>query len=102
MESQLEKHDTEMYSAHKEGISVIAERFIAALKNKIYKYMTSISKNVYIDKLDNIVNKNNNTYHRIIKMKPINVKSSTYVDSSKESNDEDPKFKIGHIVRISK
>ena len=64
--------------------------------------MTSISKNVYIDKLDNIVNKHNNTYHRIIKMKPINVKSSTYVDSSKESNDEDPKFKIGHIVRISK
>ena len=57
-----------MYSTHNEGISVIAERFIAALKYKIYKYMTSISKNVYIDNLDNIVDKHNNTYHRIIKM----------------------------------
>ena len=64
--------------------------------------MTSISKNVYIDKLDDIVNKYNNTYHRTIKMKPVDVKSSTYIDCSKEINDEDPKFKIGDIVRISK
>ena len=64
--------------------------------------MTSVSKTVYIDKLDDIVNKYNNTYHRTIKMKPVDVKSSTYIDSSKEINDEDPNFKIGDIVRISK
>ena len=57
---------------------------------------------VYIDKLDDIVNKYNNAYHRAIKMKPIDLKSSTYIDSSKEINDEDPKFKIVDIVRISK
>ena len=72
------------------------------LKNKICKYITSISKNVYIDKLDDIVNKYNNTYHRTIKKKPADVKPSTYIDSSKEINNEDPKFKIGDIVRISK
>ena len=72
------------------------------LKNKICKYITSISKNVYFDKLDDIVNKCNNTYHRTIKKKPADVKPSTYIDSSKEINNEDPKFKIGDIVRISK
>ena len=102
MKSWLEKNDIEMYSTHNEGKSVIAERFIRTLKNKIYKYMTSISKNVYIDKLDDIVNKYNNTYHSTIKMKPVDVKSNTYIDSSKEINDKDPKFKIGDIVRISK
>ena len=102
MKSWLEKNDIEMYSTHNEGKSVVAERFIRTLKNKIYKYMTSISKNVYIDKLDDIVNKYNNTYHSTIKMKPVDVKSSTYIDSSKEINDKDPKFKIGDIVRISK
>ena len=66
MKSWLEKNDIEMYSIHHEGKSVIAERFIRTLKNKIYKYMTLISKNVYIDKLDNIVNIYNNTYHRTI------------------------------------
>ena len=64
--------------------------------------MTLISKNVYIDKLDNIVNKYNNAYHRTIKMKPIDVKFNTYIDSSKEGNDEDPKFKVGDHARISK
>ena len=64
--------------------------------------MTSISKNVYIHKLEYIVHKYNNTGYSAIKMKPANVKSSTYIDSSKEINDEDPKFKIGDIVRISK
>ena len=88
-----------MYSTHNEGKFVVAERFIGTLKNKIYKYMTSISKNVYIDKLDDIVNKYNNTYHITIKMKPADVKSSTYIDSSKEINNKDPKFKIGDIVR---
>ena len=64
--------------------------------------MTSISKNVYIDKLDNIVNKCNNTYHRTIKMKPINVKSNTYINSNKVINDKDHKFTIDDHVRISK
>ena len=64
--------------------------------------MTSISKNVYIDKLDDKVNKYNETYHDTIKMKPVDVKPSTYIDSSKEINYQDPKFKIGDIVRISK
>ena len=68
-----------MYLTHNQGKSVIAERFIRTLKNKIYKYMTSVSKNVYIDKLDDIVNKINNTYHSTIKMKPFHVKSKTYM-----------------------
>ena len=67
-----------MYSIHNEGKSVVAERFIRTLKNKIYKYMTEISKNIYINKLDDIVNQYNNTYHRIIKMKPVDVKDNTY------------------------
>ena len=102
MKSWLEKNDIEMHSTHNEGKSVIAERFIRTLKNKIYKYMTSISKNVYIDKLDDIVNKYNNTYHSTIKMKPVDVKSNTYIDSSKEINNKDPKFKTGDIVKTSK
>ena len=64
--------------------------------------MTSLSKTVYIDKLDDIVNRYNNIYHRTIEMKPVDVKSNTYINSSKEINDNDPKFKIGDIVRISK
>ena len=62
----LEDSNIEMYSTHNEGKYVIAERFIKTLNNKIYKYMTLISKNVYIDKLDDIVNECNNTYHRTI------------------------------------
>ena len=91
-----------MYSTHNEGKSVVAERFIRTLKNKIYKYMTSISKNVDIDKLDDIVNEYNNTYHRTIKMKPIDVKDNTYINIDKEVNDEDPKYKCEYHVRISK
>ena len=91
-----------MYSKHNKGKPVVAEKFIRTLKNKIYKYMTSVSKNVYIDKLDDIVNKYNNTYHSTIKMKPVDVKSNTYIDSSKEINYQDSKFKISDIVRISK
>ena len=72
------------------------------LKNKIYKYMTSIPKILYIDKLDDLVNKYNNTYHSIIKMKPVDVKLNTYIDSNKEINDTDPKLRIGDVVRISK
>ena len=91
-----------MYSTHNEKKSVVAERFIITLKKKTYKYMISISKNVYIDKLDDILDKYNNTCHRTIKMKPADVIESIYIDSSKEIDDEDPKFKIGDIVRIWK
>ena len=73
-----------------------------SLKNKICKYLTSVSKTVYIDKLDDIVNKYNNTYHSTIKMKPADAKSNAYIDSSKKTNDKNPKFKIGDNVRISK
>ena len=102
MKSWLEKNAIEMYSAHNEGKSVVAERFIKILKNKFYKYVTSVSENVYIDKLDDIVNKYSNRYHSTIKMKPVDVKSSTYIDSSKENNNKDSKFKIGDVVKISK
>ena len=91
-----------MYSAHKEGKFVVAERFIKTLKSKIYKYLTSISKKVYIDQLDDMVNKYDNAYDSPIKMKLVDEKSNTYINSSKETNDRDPKFKIGYIVRISK
>ena len=84
-----------MYSTNNEGKSVIAERFIRTLKTKIYKYMTAISKNVYIDKLDDIVNEYNNKYHTTIKIKPNDVKNNTYIDSKKKVNDKDPKFKVG-------
>ena len=91
-----------MYSTNNEGKSVVAERFIRTLKSKICKYMTSISTNVYIDKLDDIVNEYNNAYHTAIKMKPAHVKDNTYVNTDKEINNKDPKFKVGDHVRISK
>ena len=91
-----------MYSIHNEGKSFVAERFIRTLKNRIFKYMTSISKTVYIDKLHDMVNKHNNKYHRTIKMKPVNVKPSIYFDFNNENNKEDPKLKVGDHVRISK
>ena len=98
----LKDNDIEMYSIHNEGKSVVSKRFIRTLKTKIYKYMTSVSKNVYIDKLDDIVGEYNNTYHRTIKMKPVNVKDNTYIDFKKEIIDKGPKFKVGDHVRISK
>ena len=98
----LRDNNIKMYSSHNERKSVIAERFIRTLKNKIYKYMTSVSKNMYIDKLDDIVDEYNNTYHRSIKMKLIDVKDNTYIDFKKEVNDKNPKFKVGDHVRISK
>ena len=98
----LKDNDIEMYSIHNEGKSVVAERFIRTLKNKIYKYMTAISKNVYIDQLDDIINEYNNTYLRTIKIKPVDVKDNIYIDFKKEVNDKDPKFKVGDHVRISK
>ena len=91
-----------MYSTNKERKSVVAERFIRTLKIKMYKYMTSMSKKVYIDKLDDIVDEHNNTYHTTIKMKPIDVKDNTYINTNKKTNDKDTKFKVGDRVRISK
>ena len=102
METWLEKKAKEMYSTHNEERSVVAERFIRTLKNKIDKYKTSISSNVYIDKLDNMVNKYKNTYHSTIKMKPVGLKSGTYIDFDKKNNKEDPNFKVHNHVRISK
>ena len=83
-----------MYSTHNEGKSVVAERFIRNLKNRIYKHMTAISKNVYFDVLNDIVGKYNNTYHKTIKMKPTDVKSDSFAQCNEESNEKD--------VRISK
>ena len=91
-----------MYSTHNEGKSIVAERFTRTLKTKYYKYMTSISKNMYIDKLDDIVNEYNNAYHRIINMKPVDIKDKTNIDSNKVVNDKDPKFKVDDHIRISK
>ena len=71
-----------MCSIHNEGKSIVAEKFIRKLKYKIYKYMTSVSKNVYIDQLDDMVGEYNNTYHRTIKMKSIDVKDNTHIDYS--------------------
>ena len=91
-----------MHSIHNEGKPVAAERFIRTLKTKIYKYMTLISKNLYIDKLDDTVNEYKNTYHKTIKMKPVDVKDNTHVDCNKTVNHGDPKFKVGDHVWISK
>ena len=91
-----------MYSTYNKGKSVVAERFIKTLKNKIFKHMSAISKNVYFDVLDDIVNKYNNTVHRTIKMKPIDVTSDSYAEYNEDFNKKDPKFKVGDHVRISK
>ena len=90
MKSFLQNNDAEIYSLHNERKSAAAEKFIR-----------TCIKNVYIDKLNDIVNKYN-TYHGTIKMKPVDVKSNTYIEPSNEINNKDPKFKIGDIVRISK
>ena len=85
-----------MYSSHNEGRSTAAERFFRTTKNKICKYMTWVSINIYIDKLYYLVNTYSNTYHITIKMKPVDVKSNIY-----HINNKDSKFKIGDIFRIS-
>ena len=79
----LQNDNIEMYWTQNQGTSVAAERFIRTLEKNICKYMISISKNVYIDELGNIVNKYNNTYHSTINMKLVDVKSNTYIDSRK-------------------
>ena len=91
-----------MYSAYNEGKSVVAERFIRTLKNKLYKHMTAIGKNVYYDVLDDVVNKYNNTKHSTIKMKPIDVgdnKKRVYIDGH---NGKSARFNVSDRVRISK
>ena len=94
MKSWLGKKAIEMCSIHNEEKSIVAKRFVRTLKNKIYTYMTSISKNVYIDKLYDTVNKYN-TYHRTIKMKPVDVKPRICIGFNMENNKEGPKFKVG-------
>ena len=91
-----------MYLTYNEGKSVVAERFIRTLKNKLCKHMTTVSKNVYYDVLDDIVKKYNNTRHSTAKMKPIDVKDNTYINTDKKINNKDPKFKVGDRVKISK
>ena len=83
-------------------MSVVAERFIRTLKNKIYKHMTVTSKNVYFEMLDDIVDEHNNTYQKTIKMIPIDVGDNSFVEYNEESNEKDPKFKAGDHVRTSK
>ena len=82
-----------MYSTYNEEKSVVAVRFIRTLKNKIYKYITAVSKIGYFDVENDVVDKYNNTYHRTIKMKPIDVKSDSYAKYSVDSNDENPNSK---------
>ena len=100
-EKWLPDNDINMYLTYNEGKSVVAERFIRTLKNKLYKHMTATGKNVYYDVLDDVVNKYNNTKHSTIKMKPIDVKNNkrVYID---EHNEKDSKFKVGDRVRISR
>ena len=101
MKSWLQDNDMEMYSTHNKEKSVVAERSIRALE-KQNKYMTSISKNEYIAKLVHVVNKYRNIYHSTIKMKPVDVKTSSYFNFDIENSKDDPKFKVGDLVRISK
>ena len=98
----LKINNIEMYSTYNEGRSVVAERFIRTLKNKIFKYITAISKYVYFNVLDGILNRYNNIIHRIIKMKPIDVTSDSYAEYNEDFNKKDPKFNFGDHIRISK
>ena len=90
-----------MYLTYNEGKSVVPERFIRTLKNKLYKHMTATGKNVFYDFLDDVVNEYNNTKHNTIKMKPKDVRDNkrVYID---EHNEKDGRFKVGDRVRISK
>ena len=100
-EKWLSDNDINMYSTYNEGKSVVAERFIGTLKNKLYKHMTATGKNEYYDVLDDVVNKYNNTKDSIIKMKPIDVidNKRVFID---EHNEKDSTFKVGDRVRISR
>ena len=87
-----------MHSTYNEGKSVVAERFIRTLKNKILKHMAAVSKNAGIDVLNGIVNKYNNTYHRTTKIKPIDSTSDSNDKNNEDSDEKDPKFKVGDRV----
>ena len=102
MNSWLQVNDIEMYSRHNGEKFVVTEMFIRTLKNKIYKYIISVEKYIYIDKLADVVNECNNTCHSTIKVTPANLKSSTYSDFSVENNDKYPKFEVGDHVRLFK
>ena len=98
----LKLNNIEMYSTYNEEKSVVAERLIRTLKNKIFKLMTAVSKNVYLDVLDDTVDKYNNTVYRTIKTKPIDVTSDSSAEYNEDSNEKVPKFKVGDHVRSSK
>ena len=98
----MKDNNIELYSTYNEGKSVVAERFIKGLKNRIFKHMTAVSKNLYFDVLDDAVDKYNNTFHGTIKVKPIDVKSDSYAEYNVDSNEKDPKFKVDDHVRILK
>ena len=102
MKPWLQDNYIEIYSRNNDWKSVVAERFIRTLKDKIYKYMTPVSKNVYIDKVDDIVYKYINKFHITVETKPADVKSSTYIEFVIENNEKDPKLEVGDQVRISK
>ena len=91
-----------MYSTYSERKSVVAERFIRTLRNKIFKHMTAVSKNVYFDVLEDIANKYDNTVHRSMKMKPSDITSDSYPEYNEDSNVTKPKFQVGDHVRILK
>ena len=97
----LKINNIEMCSTYNEGKSVVAEKFIRTLKNKIFKHMTAVSKNVYFDMLDDIINRYNKTVRRSIKMKPIDVTSDSYAECIKDSDKTKPKFKVADRVKIS-
>ena len=98
----LKINNIEMHSTYNEGKPVVAERFTRTLKNKFFKHRTAISRNIYLDELDDIVNKCNNTVHRTIKTKPIDVTDDYYAECNEDFNKKNPKFKFGDYVRISK
>ena len=91
-----------MYSTFNEGKSVVAERFIRTLKNRLYKHMTATGKNVYYDVLDDVVNEYNNTKHNTIKMKPKDVKIDNKIVYIDEHNEKIARYNVGDRVRISK
>ena len=96
------RNDISMYSTYNEGKSVVAEIFIRTLKNKIYKHITAILKNVCLNVLDDFVDEYNNTYHKTIKMKPIDAEDDSFAEYNEKSNEKDPKCKVGDHARISK
>ena len=98
----MHDNSNQIYLASIEGESVVAERFIKTYKNKIYKHMTEVLKNLYISKVDEIDGKYNNTYHRTNQVKPANFVSDMYIEYAVERNGKDLEFKVGDHVRISK